>query len=255
MKEGKKRKQDGVSTSRGQELGLRLRDDDDVRWRRGRCGCVGHALLGEPEVVEALERGGAAVRVELEHRQQEVGEGERVLVRPLVLLREHLVQAPGSQLRDVPQLACKTTTQYSNQIKAQQGPMESSHQHELSSHLQARSKFSCKHQDRCATPWKHVTRNCPAIKAQLRAVEVLLSSEHQQRTVHRRSNDSAWWIIHSLVIKGVMRTVYQTKNSDAREEPFFGQGATETEPVQLQDLFFPPFSQLVPQSGDVFLLI
>lgn len=56
---------------------------------------------------EALLGRGALVGVEGQHGDQPVGQLARRLGVPLVLLRQHVEQAPGLQLRDVTKLAWK----------------------------------------------------------------------------------------------------------------------------------------------------
>lgn len=56
-------------------------------------------------MVETLGGRGPGVGVELEHRSEEVGELAGLAVRPLVLLGQDLVQAPGLEARDVLKLA------------------------------------------------------------------------------------------------------------------------------------------------------
>ena len=60
----------------------------------------------EPGVEQARLRRHSSVWVKLEHREQKVGHLCGVLLRPLVLVDEHLVEAPRLQLGDVAQLSC-----------------------------------------------------------------------------------------------------------------------------------------------------
>lgn len=63
------------------------------------------SLRVQPGVPQALRRRGPPVRLQLQHGQQEVAELSRLVQRPLVLLQQHLEQAPRLQVGDVTQLA------------------------------------------------------------------------------------------------------------------------------------------------------
>ena len=54
---------------------------------------------------QTISRRGALLRIKVQHREQELGEGDRLGLRPLVLLGEDFVQRPRLQLGDVTQLA------------------------------------------------------------------------------------------------------------------------------------------------------
>lgn len=58
----------------------------------------------EPRVLEAVGRAGPLFGDVLHHGQQEGTELRGLLQGPLVLLHEHLVQAPALEVVDVPQL-------------------------------------------------------------------------------------------------------------------------------------------------------
>ena len=74
-----------------------------VLWRR-------NVASRQPGVSETVGGRGALGRVKRQHRQQEVGELARLLLGPLVLLHQDLVQRPRLQLGDVAQLACGTVS-------------------------------------------------------------------------------------------------------------------------------------------------
>lgn len=59
-------------------------------------------LRAEPSVLQALRRRGPALRLQLQHGQQEVAELGSLIQGPLVLLQQHLKNAPGLQVGDVP---------------------------------------------------------------------------------------------------------------------------------------------------------
>lgn len=77
----------------------------------GRCGNWRSPLEGEPGVAQALGGRGSLLGDQLQHGQQEVGEAIGLLPRPLVLVHQHLQQAPGLQLGDVFQVTCSGATQ------------------------------------------------------------------------------------------------------------------------------------------------
>ena len=56
-------------------------------------------------MLEALGGRRPGVRIELEHRREEVSELARLARRPVVLLDKDVVEAPGLQVRYVLQLA------------------------------------------------------------------------------------------------------------------------------------------------------
>lgn len=60
----------------------------------------------EPGVVEAFTGRGPLLRHHLQHGQKEVSEMAGVLVRPAVLLHQHVKQGPWLQLSDVSQFTC-----------------------------------------------------------------------------------------------------------------------------------------------------
>lgn len=74
-------------------------------WGRGRW--AGPPLEGEPGVAQALRGRGPLLGHQLQHWKQEVGEALGLLPRPLVLVDQHLQQAPGLQLGDVLQVTCR----------------------------------------------------------------------------------------------------------------------------------------------------
>lgn len=67
----------------------------------GRCNGWGPPLEGEPGVAQALGRRGSFLWDQLQHGDQEVGEALGFFSGPLVLVYQHLQQAPGLQLGDV----------------------------------------------------------------------------------------------------------------------------------------------------------
>lgn len=69
-----------------------------IRKRRGAGLCV------EPGVLQALRRRGSPVGLQLQHGQQEVAELGGLVQGPLVLLQQHLEQAPRLQVGNVSQL-------------------------------------------------------------------------------------------------------------------------------------------------------
>ena len=67
-------------------------------------GRHGTASRLQPGVTEAVGGRRTLLGVEVQHRQEKVGEGVGLDFRPLVLLHEDLVQSPRLQLGDVTQL-------------------------------------------------------------------------------------------------------------------------------------------------------
>lgn len=63
-------------------------------------------LEGEPGVAQALRGRGSLLGDQLQHGDQEVGEALGFLAGPLVLVHQHLQQAPRLQLGDVFQITC-----------------------------------------------------------------------------------------------------------------------------------------------------
>lgn len=55
-------------------------------------------------MLQALRRRGPALGLQLQHGQQEVAELGSLIQGPLVLLQQHLENAPGLQVGDVPEL-------------------------------------------------------------------------------------------------------------------------------------------------------
>lgn len=70
-------------------------------------GCSGWMtpLEGDPGVAQTLSRRGPLLSDELQHGEQEVSEALGLLPGPLVLVHQHLQQAPGLQLGDVFQVS------------------------------------------------------------------------------------------------------------------------------------------------------
>lgn len=70
---------------------------------------VGVGLFGQPGVLQAVRGTGTLRRVIGQHGEQEVSEGAGILGLPLILLCQDVIQAPGLQVADVPQLSplCK----------------------------------------------------------------------------------------------------------------------------------------------------
>lgn len=71
----------------------------------GRCNGWRSPLEGEPGVAQALCGRGSLLRDQLQHGKQEVGEALGFFAGPLVLVDQHLQQAPRLQLGDVLQIA------------------------------------------------------------------------------------------------------------------------------------------------------
>lgn len=80
--------------------------------RGGRCNGWRSPLEGKPGVAQALCGRGSLLWDQLQHREQEVGEALGFLAGPLVLVDQHLQQAPRLQLGDVFQIACGRRQSY-----------------------------------------------------------------------------------------------------------------------------------------------
>lgn len=65
---------------------------------------VSVCLCVQPRVLQTLCCGRPAVRLQLQHGQQEVTELSRLIQRPLVLLQQNLEKTPRLQTGDVTQL-------------------------------------------------------------------------------------------------------------------------------------------------------
>lgn len=74
--------------------------------RGRRCNDWRSPLEGEPGVAQALGGRGSLLGHQLQHGKQEVGKALCLLPRPLVLVDQHLQQAPGLQLGNVFQVTC-----------------------------------------------------------------------------------------------------------------------------------------------------
>lgn len=81
------------------------------RGGRRRCNGWRSPLEGEPGVAQALGGRGSLLGDQLQHGEQEVGEALGLLTQPLVLVHQHLQEAPGLQLGDVFQVTCSGATQ------------------------------------------------------------------------------------------------------------------------------------------------
>lgn len=71
---------------------------------RGRCNGWRSPLEGEPGVTQALRGCGSLLWDQLQHGKQEVSKALGFFTGPLVLVNQHLQQAPRLQLGDVFQI-------------------------------------------------------------------------------------------------------------------------------------------------------
>lgn len=91
----------------------------------GRCNERRSPLEGEPRVAQALCRRGSFLWDQLQHGNKEVGEALSFFAGPLVLVNQHLQQAPRLQLGDVFQITWRWSDRQSCVRELQLHPVNS----------------------------------------------------------------------------------------------------------------------------------